>query len=495
MRLSTKLVVVTLGLVIIPLVLLTASLFLLRVYRPRSLRLGYGQEDTNIMNINVIRRFDSLMSQLDQQMLDTPAEKLLDPAVLSLMNESFRKDGAYLLGYTETCYFNGDSSDSNEDVLYYIADPDAFADRDKLYFAGLSHPYLIGCRRFAAASGPASLYLVCDVSGSLPSVTRLIFLIGISVLALVGGSIVMLGWLRLKFARPMKELQEAARSIAEGNLDYELVPESDDEFGELMGTFEEMRRRLKSSAEEQLRYEQDSKLLLGNISHDLKTPITAIKGYVEGIRDGVASSPEKQAKYLATIYNKADDMDKLVDQLAFYSLVDTNRMPYHFVKIPVRAYFDDCRDELTTELEAQEFDLIYDNSVPEETKMIGDPEQLHRVISNIVSNSVKYRSRNRRGQIGLRIRQEEERLLIELSDNGIGIEKKDLEHIFDRFYRSDTSRSAATGGNGIGLSIVKKIVEDHGGRIWAESRPGEGTKLTMELRTYEEKNHEQNTDR
>ena len=491
MRLSTKLVLVTLGLVIVPLVLLSASLILLRVYRPRALRTDYGQEDTNIMNINVIRRFDALMTQLEQEMDRRPASSLLEPAVLAGMNESFSADKAYLLGYEEDCYYNGDASGSNEEVLSYIRSQEGFEDRSKLYFAGLSSPYLIGCRRFTADGREASLYLVLDVSGSLPSVTRIIFLITISVLALAGGSIIMIGWMRLKFARPMKQLQTAARSIAEGNLDFELVPESDDEFGELMGTFEEMRQRLKMNAEERLRYEQDSKVLISNISHDLKTPITAIKGYVEGIRDGVASSPEKQRKYLTTIYNKADDMDRLVDQLAFYSLVDTNRVPYHFTKIPVRAYFDDCRDELAPELEAQEFDLIYENTVPEDVLMIGDPEQLHRVVSNIVSNSVKYRSRTaERGRIRLSVRQKAGMILAEMEDNGIGIDPKDLPYIFDRFYRSDLSRSAATGGNGIGLSIVKKIVEDHSGRIWAESRPGQGTKLTVELRVYEESDHE-----
>ena len=148
-------------------------------------------------------------------------------------------------------------------------------------------------------------------------------------------------------------------------------------------------------------------------------------------------------------------------------------------------------DRLAPELEAQEFDLIYENTVAEDVLMIGDPEQLHRVVSNIVSNSVKYRSRTaERGRIRLSVRQEAGMILAEMEDNGIGIDPKDLAHIFDRYYRSDTSRSAATGGNGIGLSIVKKIVEDHSGRIWAESRPGEGTKLTVELRVYEESDHE-----
>ena len=496
MRLSTKLVLVTLGLVIVPLVLLTISLLLLGVYRPRAMRLDYGQEDTNIMNINAIRRFDTLMSRLEEGMKGRSPAQLLDPEVVSRLNESFLENNAYLVGCLDECYYYGDPAGPNEEILSYVLNPELFEGRDKLYFAGLSHPYLIGCRRFAAGEDQGSLFLVCDVSGSLPSMTRIMLLISICVVALVGGGIIMLGWLRLKFAKPMRQLQEAARSITEGNLDYELTPESDDEFGELMGTFEEMRQRLKTNAEERLRYEQDSKVMISNISHDLKTPITAIKGYVEGIRDGVASSPEKQRKYLTTIYNRAEDMDRLVEQLAFYSLVDNGQVPYHFTKIPVRAYFDDCRDELAAELETQDFDLIYENTVPEGVLMIGDPEQLNRVISNVVSNSVKYRNKNEaRGLLRLTVERSGGRILFGMEDNGIGIEEKDLPHIFDRFYRSDASRSAATGGNGIGLSIVKKIVEDHGGTVRAESRPGKGTKLTVGLRVYEENEHEQDPDR
>ncbi len=355
--------------------------------------------------------------------------------------------------------------------------------------------FLTGCLRLVNAGPDGGMYLTLNIAASDLSTGHLIFILGIGMAAFIGGMLLMLNWLRIRFSRPMKQLQNAAKAIAEGNLDFELSPDSDDEFGVLVGSFEEMRKRLKDAAETRLRYEQDSKTLISNISQDLKTPITAIKGYVEGIRDGVASSPEKQARYLTTIYNKADDMDGLVDQLAFYALVDSDRIPYHFAKIPAREYFDDCRDELLPELEDQDFDLLYENDLSPELTVIGDPEQLHRVIGNIISNAVKYRDRSKeRGRISLKVYRQGAMIAAEIADNGIGISREDLPFIFDRFYRSDTARGTLPGGNGIGLSIVKKIMEDHGGRIRASSKPGEGTVMTMELRLYEEKNNEQNTD-
>ena len=252
-----------------------------------------------------------------------------------------------------------------------------------------------------------------------------------------------------------------------------------------------MRARLKNNAEERLRYEQDNKVLISNISHDLKTPITAVKGYVEGIMDGVADTPEKRARYLATIYSKADELDKLVDQLAFYSLVDSDQIPYHFTKLSARDYFSDCRWDFKEELDAQEIETQYVNLVPEEVQMVVDPEQLRRVISNVVSNSVKYRDRSKeKSEISFRIRQVGKKILAEIEDNGVGIAPEELPRVFDRFYRSDASRSAVTGGNGIGLSIVKKIMEDHGGRAVLTSEPGQGSCMTLELPVYEESANE-----
>ena len=234
-----------------------------------------------------------------------------------------------------------------------------------------------------------------------------------------------------------------------------------------------------------MKYDSDSKVLISNISHDLKTPITAIKGYCEGIMDGVASSPEKLDKYVRTIYNKANDMANLIDELSIYSKIDTNRIPYNFTQIHVDDYFRDCADELRMDLESKNIDLTYYNYLDEDAVIIGDAEQLKRVVNNIVSNSVKYLDK-KKGIINIRIRDAGDFVQIELEDNGSGIAKKDLPYIFDRFFRADASRNSSTGGSGIGLSIVKKIIEDHGGRIWATSREGTGTIMHFVLRKYQE---------
>ena len=223
--------------------------------------------------------------------------------------------------------------------------------------------------------------------------------------------------------------------------------------------------------------------LITNVSHDLKTPITAIKGYVEGIMDGVAASPEKLDKYIRTIYNKANDMDRLINELSFYSKIDTNRIPYTFEKINVNAYFADCIEELSIELEEQNIELSYSNYVDENVLVIADAEQIKRVINNIVGNSVKYIDKSK-GRVNIRVKDVGDFIQVEIEDNGKGIAAKDLPQIFDRFYRADVSRNSSKGGSGIGLSIVKKIIEDHGGYIWATSKEGEGTCMHFALRKY-----------
>ena len=132
-------------------------------------------------------------------------------------------------------------------------------------------------------------------------------------------------WIYRSVSVPLSRLQKAARNIKEGNLDFEIRQESDDEIGQLCQDFEEMRMRLKIQAEERVRFDRENKELISNISHDLKTPITTIKGYVEGIMDGVADTPEKMDRYIRTIYNKTSEMDLLINELTFYSKIDTRR--------------------------------------------------------------------------------------------------------------------------------------------------------------------------
>lgn len=293
-------------------------------------------------------------------------------------------------------------------------------------------------------------------------------------------------WLYQSIVQPLEKLKTAAVNIRNGNLDFNVVQDTDDEIGEVCTAFEEMRIKLKEQIDVSMQYEKDSRELISNISHDLKTPITAIKGYVEGIRDGVADTPEKMKKYLRTIYNKASDMDALIDELFLYSKLDSNSMNYSFEKISVMEYFNDCMEEISLDLESRGINYSYINEVDEDTLIIADPEQLKRVINNIVGNSIKYMSDDRLGQIDFKIMDEPEYIQVSIKDNGKGIARKELPRIFERTYRTDASRNSKKGGSGLGLSIAKKIIEEHGGKIFANSVEGEGTTMSFVLRKHKE---------
>ena len=292
-------------------------------------------------------------------------------------------------------------------------------------------------------------------------------------------------WIYRSIAVPLVKLKKATKNIKEGNLDFVLEVEGNDEFSQLCQDFEEMRKRLKESTEEKILMDKENKELISNISHDLKTPIIAVKGYVEGIMDGVADTPEKMDRYVRTIYNKTNEMDHLINELTFYSKIDTNRIPYTFSKLNVEDYFSDCAEELGLEMETRGIELVYANYVEKGVQVIADGEQIRRVIHNIVSNAIKYMEKPR-GIIQLRVKDVGDFIQVEIEDNGKGIAAKDLPYIFDRFYRTDVSRNSSKGGSGIGLSIVKKIMEDHGGKVWATSRLGIGTIMYFVLRKYQE---------
>ena len=292
-------------------------------------------------------------------------------------------------------------------------------------------------------------------------------------------------WIYRSIAAPLLKLKKATRSIKEGNLDFVLDVEGNDEFAELFQDFEDMRIRLKESAEEKILMDKENKELISNISHDLKTPITAVKGYVEGIMDGVADTPEKMDRYVKTIYNKTNEMDHLINELTFYSKIDTNRIPYTFSKLNVEDYFGDCAEEVGLELETRGIELVYANYVEGDIQVIADGEQIRRVIHNIIGNAIKYMDKPK-GIIQIRVKDVGDFIQIEIEDNGKGIGAKDIAYIFDRFYRTDVSRNSSKGGSGIGLSIVKKIMEDHGGKVWATSRLGIGTIMYFVLRKYQE---------
>ena len=321
--------------------------------------------------------------------------------------------------------------------------------------------------------------------GAMVNRSLLKYMLIAMVMILIVTSAIITAWLNKDVYRPLKELSVAMQHISVGDFDYHMNGGREDEIGLLFDNYEQMRLQLKESEEEKAQNEKKSKELVSNISHDLKTPITSIKGYVEGIMDGVADTPEKMDKYIKTIYNKANDMDRLINELTTYSGIDSNKIPYHFHILNVSDYFTDCVEEVGLDLESKNIHLDFTNLVPANTCVVADPEQLKKVINNIISNSVKYMG-HPDGVIDIRLLDEGESVKIEIEDDGKGIASKDIGNIFERFYRTDSSRNSLQGGSGIGLSIVKKIIEDHGGYVWATSKEGEGTCMHFVIRKYQE---------
>lgn len=356
-------------------------------------------------------------------------------------------------------------------------------------YIGGENPFLVKQQQFSFPSGEkGSFCIITDVNSMvlrLKSAGTFAVIWGIAII--VATAFILVGWLYMGILRPLNALRKATRQLQEGNLDYSLEENiTEDEIGQLCEDFEEMRKHLKAEIEVRIRYEQELKEMISNISHDIKTPLTAIKGYAEGLMDGVADTPEKQERYLKTIYTKANDMSALVDELSYYTKIDTNTMPYHFERVRVNDYFVDCIEENMTELELINLHLSLESNVAEEIEVLADREQLHRVMSNLIGNAVKYRGNKENGSITVRLTEEGKFVQVEVTDTGQGIAEKDLPNIFERFYRTDTSRNSKQGGTGLGLAIAKKIIEEHGGKISARSEEGKGTSIFFSLKKIEQ---------
>ncbi|MCI8549204.1 MAG: HAMP domain-containing histidine kinase [Lachnospiraceae bacterium] len=494
MKLKTKILITFFTIILVPMAMLYLCLAVLGNFQNRALKSDYDIIGVGDMYSGAaVKMFNSLTMAIQQDITKAAKENPDCFAKLSYQQAlNQRLAGKYsflIVRKGNEIIFNGSSDESTEDLVEELPEFKSGEGEDGRagsVFMGDSKR-LIRQQDLTFSDGACgSVFIMTSAGEMIPQVKQLLGNVIIAILILLILIAMLLSlWIYRTILRPIGELKKATNEIKEGNLDYELKIDERDEIGQLCMDFEEMRQRLKDNAAEKLQYEQENKELIRNISHDLKTPITAIKGYVEGIMDGVASSPEKVDKYIRTIYNKANDMDKLIDELTFYSKIDTNKIPYTFAKININAYFEDCVEELGLELEAKNIDLGFFDYTEEPVTIIADAEQLKRVINNIISNSVKYLDK-KRGIINIRLKDEGDFVQIEIEDNGKGIAARDLPSIFERFYRTDASRNSSKGGSGIGLSIVRKIVEDHGGRIWATSKESIGTVMHIVLRKYQE---------
>lgn len=495
MRLKSKLIISFCIILFVPILLAgIVSVGFLNI-QVKLIEENYGIQNADMFNItNVVQLLNRYTAPDFEEIIrvseDTPA-KLENKDYLKSVDKKLKEKYSYLIVRKgDELLYNGGVDNSH--VISLLPEYSAMdqGPSSGTYIDSLDEIIVKHIDFLYPDQTNGTAFIITSSNKLVPEVKNLVVdgLISV-VLILILTAFVLIAWLYQSMITPIRKLQAAAENIKDGNLDFKLEAEGRDEISALCISFEEMRKRLKDNAEEKIKNEAENKALISNIAHDLKTPITAVKGYSEGILDGVANTPEKVEKYVKTIYNKANEMDTLINELTLYSKIDTNRIPYNFAKINVAEYFTDCIEEIGIDLETRGIGLAYYNYIEDDTMIIADPEQLRRVINNIVGNSAKYMNKQQ-GFINIRIKDVGDFIQVEIEDNGKGIPQKDLPYIFDRFYRTDASRNSATGGSGIGLSIVKKIVEDHGGKIWATSKEDTGTIMYFVIRKYQEVQYE-----
>ena len=493
MKLKTRLIIAFLTVILIPIFLTVSMVCLLGRYQISTIEKTYEISGTTVASLSnsaqVLARLTEKSWHELKEMASKNPENMEDATCLEEFNQKLEKKKAYLLVRKEnTIIYVGTDMEEAEPVISELPDyGEADTESENgLYLGGDAHALVKQVDFMYPDEKEGSAFIVTDMGNMIPEVEHFFLeVILIVIITLVLTAAVLIIWIYRAVMQPLGKMQVAAKNIKEGNLDFELKPEADDELGDLCQDLEEMRKKLRDTAEEKVRFDKDNKELISNISHDLKTPVTAIKGYAEGIMDGVADTPEKMERYIRTIYNKASEMDTLINELTFYTKIDTNRIPYNFNTLSVDAYFEDCAEDLSLELESRNVEFGYFNYVEPGVKVIADAEQIKRVVHNIVNNSLKYMDKPK-AKINLRVKDVGDFVQVEIEDNGKGIAAKDLPNIFDRFYRTDASRNSSKGGSGIGLSIVKKIIEEHGGKIWATSREETGTTMYFVLRKYQE---------
>lgn len=278
--------------------------------------------------------------------------------------------------------------------------------------------------------------------------------------------------------KPLKELKLAAHNISEGNLDFKITYNKNDELGQFCSTFNMMTKKLKESLYKQEEEERKKKELVASISHDLRTPITSIKGYVEGLEDGICEDEDMFHRYLSVIKEKTNTLDVLIDDLFNFSQLDLGKLKMNLQKYDSRELLSNIFMSKEIEFKNKSIKLIIDKPLSS-IKINVDKVRIYQVIDNLITNAERAVASDGHIQVGSKII--DNYLSVYIKDNGRGICDKDLPNIFDKFYRGEKSRCREYGGAGLGLAICKYIIEAHEGEIWVDSVINKGSTFYFKI--------------
>lgn len=298
-------------------------------------------------------------------------------------------------------------------------------------------------------------------------------------------------WISKSILKPLSQLSKGTKEIRDGNLDIEMEYKRKDEFGEVCRDFDEMRAYLKESVDQRLKDEKRRRDLITGISHDLRTPLTSISGYIDGLMDGIADTPEKRMRYLQAIKTRTGNLVRLVESLSEYTRLDSG-FRYHMEKTDFREFVEQYLEFYKHDANQNHIEIKF-LYVKETYPVMIDREEWKRVFDNLFTNTVKYRT-SEMSHILISLKRTLTGTDIELifQDDGPGVPPESLERIFDSFYRVDDSRSQSENGSGIGLAVVREIILGHGGKVHAENR--EGLAIIIHLPLVREDTHGKNTD-
>jgi signal transduction histidine kinase len=284
-----------------------------------------------------------------------------------------------------------------------------------------------------------------------------------------------------KIVHALHTLTYGVHQVRDGNLGFRIDYGGNDEFSEVCGDFNEMAVRLSDSVSARQKDEQSRKELIAGISHDLRTPLTSIKAYVEGIEKGVASTPEARKHYIDTIKNKTDDLEHIIEMLFLFSKLDTGEFPYHIERVDLTSVVSEVIESLRDEYEARGLEISLSRKT-EGVYVEIDAMQMRYIMINIFENSAKYKTKER-GKMDVAVSENEDNsegnATVTFTDDGPGVPEEALDKLFDAFYRSDPSRNNPSKGSGLGLAIAAKIVDRFGGTLKAVNVPPSGLSIIM----------------
>jgi signal transduction histidine kinase len=273
-----------------------------------------------------------------------------------------------------------------------------------------------------------------------------------------------------RILRPIGALTTAARRLERGELDQRVVVHGSDEIGQLGHAFNAM-------ADGLARTERLRRTMVTDVAHELRTPLTNLRGYLEALREGVA---QPRPEVIDSLYEETMLLNQLVDDLQDLTLSEAGQLELRREPTDLPALLTAVAQALRPQVEARK--ICLDVDWPADLPRVDlDPKRVGQVLRNLLANALRYTPEG--GRIRLDVRQESERVVVRVQDTGPGIPAEHLNNVFERFYRVDASRTRGTGGSGIGLSVVKQLVEAHGGRVAVDSAPGRGATFTFTLPT------------